>query len=240
MTPADETSTEDVPRISANQLATFMLAEEPGKVGIVEQARRPNPAKPAHYSQLRRILRDALANPVKEKSILADGHNFLAQRAANNSHSEFVRLDAERSLEILDKFAGMRNQLAGYDYRPPPPKQGKLFIRGVQVSADCDLLIYKKSGDNDLIGGLIFKLGQAIEEETDTAQKKREKKGRIASTLAYMNIAKNLAGQRAPATKLCWSVDAQSGDVWVAPANNTRLIGRVESACQIYRSLWNS
>jgi len=86
---------------------------------------------------------------------------------------------------------------------------------------------------------LLLRLTQPEEDETDRASDKRKDMGLYAATLVQMQVATNLAGNRAPHHQICWSVDVQHGDVHVAPRNFLTRAKNIENACKFIAAMWD-
>jgi hypothetical protein len=231
--------THEKPRISANDLARYMVATDTGKRGIIRRARESTTPVRARYKDARHALRAVLCDAAGERRILASARDALEQRASDPSATDFMRDDAEKSLEVLAGYAEMRQQLAGYDYVPAPRSQALLNLAGVEVSVYCDVLIHRTHRDEDQIGGALFRLTKSEEEETDRAADKRRDMGMYAATLVHMHIASSLAGTRKPHFGLCWSVDVQNRERHIAPRTYVSRMRNLEDACQFIAAMWD-
>ena len=134
----------------------------------------------------------------------------------------------------------MRNQLAGFDYQPAPRRQAHLIITGVSISVNCDLLIHRSQRNAEQIGGLLFRLTKSDEDESEYVASRRREMGLYAATLVRLHIAANLAGNRAPTSALCWSVDVQNGEKQVCPNAHTQRVQNLEGACRFIAALWQT
>lgn len=216
-----------------------MVSGDLGRIGIIKRSKESGTAQRTRYRDVKAVLRNALTDPARERTILADATGTFEQRSNDPSLSNFARDDAAKSLDVLTAFRGIRNQLAGYDYTMAPIRQPHLLISGVKVFVTLDLLIHRSRGDAEEIGGLMFRLTQADDEETDDAAAKRRDMGAYAATLVRMQIAENFAGNRLPAYQLCWSVDVQSGEVHIAPRTFAQRARNIESACLFIAAMWD-
>ncbi|KAB2910260.1 MAG: hypothetical protein F9K29_25215 [Hyphomicrobiaceae bacterium] len=235
----DHTRIRTEPRISANDLARYMVATDTGKIGIIRRAKEAPAAVVLRYKDARSGLREALRDAVNEKRILAATRDKLEQKARDGSVRPFLRDDAEKSIEVLDAFAGMRNQLAGFDYVAAPKQQPELTLAGVAVSVYCDLLIHRTHKEEEQIGGLLFRLTKAEDDESDRAAEKRRDMGAYAATLVHMHVATNLSGNRKPHHTLCWSVDVQHQELHQAPRTYVSRAQNLENACRFIAAMWN-
>lgn len=212
-----------------------MVSGETGKIGIIRRSRESKTPQRTRYKDARTAFRAALLDPAGERRILAEAANAFQQRSDDSSISDFRRDDALKSLEAVNAFGGMRQQFAGHDFVAAPARQAPLALGGVEVPVTLDLLIHR----NEEIGGLLFRLTQFDDTETDSAASKRREMGLYAATLVLMQITANLAGNRRPAYPICWSVEVQSQDIHVAPRTFARRSQDMESACRFIAAMWD-
>jgi hypothetical protein len=239
VSPKDHVLLRVEPRMTANELARFMVAGDTGRIGIIRRARESNTPTRTRYRHARKALRSALCDPVREKSILAAARAALEQMANDPSGTSFTRDDAEKSVDVIDAFTGMRNRLAGFDFVASPKSQLPLILSGVEVSVHCDLLIHRDMKEVPQLGALLFRLTQSEEEETEKAADKRKDMGLYAATLVHMHATANLAGNRTPFHQLSWSVDVQNGEVHVAPKTYLTRAKAMENACRFIAAMWD-
>lgn len=227
------------PRISANQLARFMLAGNAGKIGIIRRAKEKRSAPSIRYSDVRASIRNALCDPVNEARRLQDARALFEQRKSDGTLTPFKREDAEKSIEIIDALSRMRNQYAGTDFLPAPQRQAKLNLSGVAVSVECDFLIQGRGRAEGQVGGALLRLATPEDEETENAKRKREDIGAFAATLVFLHVRQNLAGNLEAKSPLCWSIDVQNSDIYRAPARTASRITELEAACLMIKGLWD-
>ncbi|MER9346540.1 hypothetical protein [Mesorhizobium sp. M0227] len=226
-------------RISANELARFMVSGDTGRMGIIKRAKEKRGAVALRYSDVRAAIAASMCDPIKGKQILAAAFGSFEQKASDASLSAWSREDASKSLDVMESFGKMVNLLKGFDFVPSPPKQPMLAIGGVGVSVNCDVLIHCPVKGVECIGAALFRLTKPDEDETDKAKSKRDQMGRFVATLVLMQVGANLAGNRQPLFDLCWSVDVQTGEIHKAPKNTKAMIGNMENACQFIAAMWD-
>lgn len=228
----------ETPRITANELAKYMVATETGRLGIIRRARESGTAGRIRYMDVKEALKAGMADPVNERRIIGAAANRFEQLVEDPSSSAFYKDDAEKSLDVLQSYHGMRNLLAGQDYRPAPTRMPKLNLNGVAVSVNVDLLIERDARSGPQIGGLIFRMTKPDEEESDGAAGTRRDMGLYVATLVHMQVVENLSRNRTPARPICWSVDVQAGDRHVCPNGSTRET-ELRNACLFIAAMWD-
>jgi hypothetical protein len=227
------------PRISANELARFMVAGDTGRIGIIKRAKVASTPVLTRYKDVRRTLSNALLTPGRARGFLESARGTFEQRMTDASLSAAVRDDAEKSIDVLDCFPSLNNMLSGYAYRDPGDRLPYLSISDVEVSVNVDLLIDHSLRGKELVGGLIFRMTKPDEEETEGAKAKRKEMGIYTATLVLMQVSTNLAGNRQPHGPLCWSVDVQNGECFEAPRQRKKRLGDIEAACSIIAAIWD-
>ena len=237
--PDQHTRVNPEPRITANELARYMVSGDTGRIGIIRRAKESTTPMRTRYRDVRTSLCNALSDAAGERRILAEAKTRFEQRADDSALSEFRRDDAAKSLEVLKAYGEMRNQLAGYDYSRPPTQQPSLVISNVEVPVTLDLLIQRSRNDIPEIGGVLLRLTQPDEDETENAAAKRRNMGLFAATLVRMHVEKHFAGNHSPAHQLCWSVDVQAREVHVAPRTFAQRVQAMESACMFIAAMWD-
>ena len=228
----------DIPRISANDLARYMVASETGKLGIIRRSRESVTATRIRYTAVRPPLRSFLADQNRPKSIIHTTRQMFEQRADDASLKDFAREDAKLSIDVLDAFMRMQNQLGGIDFAPAPLRQKKLELSGVAVSVNVDLLTMRTKGSEDQVGGALFRLTKA-DDETEAAATKRREIGVYAATLVQMQVRQHLAGNRKTHHAICMSIDVQCEEVIVAPRTYSQRAQNLENACRFIAAMWD-
>jgi hypothetical protein len=237
--PNKNTKIRENPRISANELARYMLAGDVGRRGIIRRAREVSTAVVVRYADARSGLQSALCDLVNERRILAATRNLLEQKSADPATSSFSREDALKSIDVLDAYANMRNLLAGHDFVAAPHRQPYLRLGGVDISVNCDILTKREMKGTLSIGGALLRLTKPEDEESEGARAKRMDMGSYAATLVYMQIEANLQGDLPPMPELCWSIDVQHGEVHSAPRNYRKRAANLEAACEVIAAMWD-
>lgn len=114
------------PRISANDLALFMVSSTTTQLSIVKRAKTPNTAPIIRYKDARPAITAYLTDPAKKLNPLVAAEQMFQHRVADMSESTLRRDDAAKSIEVLHAIQGMQNQLSTYNFSKAPAKQGSL------------------------------------------------------------------------------------------------------------------
>lgn len=221
------------PRISANDLALFMVSSTTAQLGIVKRAKTPIIPPIIRYKDARPAITAYLTDPAKKLNPLVTAEQMFQHRVADMSESTLRRDDAAKSIEVLHAIQGMQNQLSTYNFGPAPSKQGKLVLAGVEVSVYADMLVYAK----DSFGAALLRMTQD-DASTEAAIEKRKQMGLYVATMVRLHVDQNIPTDLKPANKLCMSIDVQHGEVFIAPNSNTRRVNDLTAACQMIAALW--
>jgi len=225
------------PRISANDLALFMVSSDTARLGIVRRSKFPQKPPIIRYRDVRTPVCNYLADRLRSVNPLVQAEAMFRQRANDPSMSSLRQDDARQCIEVLRAIQGMGNQLGAFDFHSAPPSQPALDLAGVEVSIRADLLVYGSSRGKDQIGAAVLRLTQS-DADTDAARSRRQDMGHYVATLARMHLDANIPSSREPTNRLCLSIDVQHGEAFPCPASNTRRRNDLESACRFIAALW--
>ena len=227
------------PRITANDLARYMVSSDTARLGIIRRSRNPQPPPIIRYRDARDPILVYLTDRSRSVNPLVAAEQMLEQRADDSSESSFRQDDARLSIEVLHAVQGMDNKLGGFDFHNAPAGQPKLDVAGVEVSIRADLLVHATSRGVDQIGAAVLRMTQD-DAATDAARARRREMGLYVATLVRLHLDQNIRSNRAPANRLCMSIDVQHGDVFTAPNSTTRRMNDLTSACQFIAAMWDS
>jgi hypothetical protein len=225
------------PRISANDLALYMVSSATTQLSIIRRAADPQTFVTTRYKDVRELLRTFLADPARNVNRLHAAELTFTNRAEDPAESALRQDDALKSIEVLRALRGMSNQLAAYSFSVAPQSQPKLILSGVEVSVRADLWVHGASRGRDQVGGAILRMTQD-DSGSSTAAEKRREMGSYVATLIRMHVDQVQPMQVEASSRLCLSIDVQHGQVFTAPNAVTRRINDLRSACTAIAALW--
>ncbi|MBY6056758.1 hypothetical protein [Leisingera daeponensis] len=208
-----------------------MIASETTKQSIIRRNYDPQPFIVTRYQDARQAIKAYLSDISRRQKPLNHAVSMFEQRTADPAESDLRQDDARQSIEVLTALRGMDNKLARYLFHEAPHSQPKLLLSGVEVSVRADLWIYGEHRGEEQIGAAVFRM-------TQDAGGRREDMGKYVATLLRMHLDQNNPTDRAPANRLCMAVDVRQGDVFTAPASNSRRMNDLEAACRVINALW--
>jgi hypothetical protein len=230
------------PRITANDLARFMVSSDVVRLSIIRNSRETKDAMVVRYKYAREAITSFLTSVNRDSKILAVAEQMLEQRKNDTALPPFHRQDAALSLEALRSCRGMANLLGPIDFQPVAKRQKPIIIEGVEVSVNLNALVYAATKKKQLIGGAILRLTKADEKESEASGDRRKTMGSFVATIAYMHILenfKNIDGREASPAH-CYSIDIQYGDVHSASSSVVRKIDNLKAACRIIKAMWKT
>ena len=226
------------PRISANELALYMVSSDTARFGIVRRAKAPSKPPIIRYRYARPPICTFLTDPNRRLDPLVAAGEAMRQRADDTSQSSLAQDDARQTIEVLHAIQRMGNTLSTYDFMPAPADQAKLQLGGVEVSVRADMLVHGSTRRQELYGAAILRMTQD-DTTTDAARDQRREMGIYVATLARMHAEQNLPSNRTVANRLCMSIDVQHGEVFHAPDAIVRRTNDLESACRMIAAIWD-
>jgi hypothetical protein len=230
--------TNETPRISANELAKYMLASETGKLGIIRNSIRSTTAARVRYKHAKTCIKDFLSSGNRDMAPVHAKIADLQMIADDDRATPFAREDSRYSIDALNSFMGLQNQIPSYEYVQVPARgQPHLSIHGVDVSVNLDLLAYRTYRGREQVGGVICRFTKS-DSDTTAAISKREDMGRYVAALAHIRASQS-AGNRDPYRGLSMSVDVQFGQAIQCPASYTQRVQNIENACRFIFAMWN-
>jgi hypothetical protein len=179
-----------------------------------------------------------LSDPRRNLKPLLVAEGMFRQRSEDPSESPLRRDDAKSSIEIINAIQRMGNTISKYEFHVAPQDQEKILINGVEISVKADLIVHGFSRGVHQVGAAVLRMTQD-DAATDAARERRREMGYVVATLVRLHVERNLRSDGLPANKLCMSIDVQHGDAFVAPANNTRRLNDIESACLVISQMWD-
>jgi hypothetical protein len=226
------------PRISANDLALYMVSSHTAQIGIIRRARVPKTPPIIRYRDARGPVCAFLTDPIRGLNPLVAATAAMRQRADDPAESSLRQDDARQSIAVFKAVQAMRNQTAPFAFLPAPSDQPKLVRGGVEISIRLDLLVHGSSRGQDQFGGAVLRMTQD-DADTEAAKSKRREMGQYVATLVRSHVESIVPSDRQAANRLCLAIDIQHGEVFPAPTSSTRRMNDLEAACRMIAAMWD-
>lgn len=231
--------TRNEPRITANDLALYMVSSDTARLGIIRRAKHPQAPPIIRYRDVRPVVCNFLADDNRQVNRLVQAEEMFARRMDDDAESSLRQDDARASIEVIRSTQGMANQLAAFTFLAAPAQQNKLDLAGIEVSVRADLFVSAPIRGVQHNGVAVLRLTQD-DADTDAARSKRRDMGLYVATLARMHIEQNFASREPISNRLCMSIDVQHGEAFQTPDANTRRRNDLENACRFISAMWAS
>lgn len=237
MPTTSERKSRDKPRISANDLALYMVSSATMQMSIIERNKYPSKFAILPYQDAKPWIVNFLSDPRRDKTRLAEGIDSFNKKAVDTSLPEGKRDDARLCAAALESFhtAYTALGLGQIEFARPPAKLDPLQIEGVAVSAPLDLIAHQTVKNVDLAGGVILRMTQPTDSEAAKAQ--REAQGYYAATIAFLQVDSKKPTGREASPRLSMSVDVRQQAAYQARAGSRR-IGNLAAACKMINGIW--
>lgn len=227
------------PRLSAFQLADYMVATENRKIRILEEAKYPDAgaAKIPQYQTAIQCAARFLISPYRDVSILERGSEKLTERRDDADLSPWAREEARRSLGALEKFARSHNLLGlkKHTFEKPPVGLPPMLIHGVTVNVEPEMLVVGVHKDQERIGSAFIRM--AAGGSGDAAEQHRRDMYCLLAALAHMHTARHLKEQGKAHEPFSMVIDVPRADVYRA-SGLVKRGERIEANCRFIKSLW--
>lgn len=223
------------PRISANQLAEYLLASPARRQTILRNAKYAPTFLVIRYQAAKDAIARFLSDDVRNKTILAEAVLKL-EAMEDGDHSAFKKNDAQLCIEAIKSFRSISDNkaLSSVAFQPVQNRLPNLEINGVEVSINPDLISYRPKTGGRCVGGVIFQTSKAV-----AAANWRADHSRNVSTLLWLLSERHMTNLGEIDRKLCLTIDVFGKTITPAPANYKRKLNDLEAACSEIAALWD-
>ena len=223
------------PRISANQLAEYLLASPARRQTILRNARYAPTFLVIRYTAAKEAISRFLADDVSNKRILAEAVVGL-KSIDDRDHTPNKKNDTQLCIEAIEMFSTISDnkELSSITFRPVTNRLPNLSISGVDVSISPNLASYRPKGEGQLVGAVIYQTSKAV-----AAANWRAEHSRNVSTLLWMLAERHMTKLGEPDRRLCLTLDIFGKTITPAPANYKRKLNDLEAACAEISALWD-
>lgn len=232
--PSEKYRVYDSPRISANQLAEYVLASPSRRQTILKNAKFAPTFLVIRYSAARAAICKFLVNEARPVAILDDAANEQAD-LAKSAETDFAKNDAALSFEAIKAFRGIANEphLTKASFFLNSQNLPKLEISEVAVSVNLDLVA--RNAHKETVGGVVLQTSKAV-----ASKSWRDDHSKNVASLIWMLAEKHMTGLGKIDRRLCLAVDAIGRRVVPAPTNYKKRLNDIEAACGEISVLWPS
>lgn len=227
------------PRLSAFQLADYIVASEVRKISILREAKYPDTggAKIPQYQIAIQGAARFLISPYHDQAILDSAREKLLQRRDDTALTPWVRDEAKRSLAALEIFARSHNALGlkKHTFEKPPANLAPLDIEGVTINVDPEMLVVGVHKEQERIGSGFIRMAQGSSGET--AVEHRKDMHSLLAALGHMHTARRLKDQGSAHEPFSIVIDVPRAEVYRASGLIKRG-ERIAANCRFIKAMW--
>lgn len=225
------------PRMSANQLAQFVVSESAKQETIVRDARRVMAVRVANYQPARTAMprcHDATGG-IDSAAVIAHATRMSDTVFPDPFDSKCNELSAAAFL----KFAPMASQIDCAGQRIPTPKGGfdHLLIEGVRVSVQPEIVVSFAHRGLTKFGGVIFNFSKGDQASLENGNE-RHRAGDYAAVLLFLMLGVHFGARGGPRNSNCFAVDVYRERIFTAPASHKMMLKNIEAACRNIARQW--
>lgn len=224
------------PRISANQLAQYMVADHAKQESIVQNARRAMTIPVANYNH----ARDAVPRSHDENGINTELFQRNIDRlSANPGNDDFDRECLRLSIRSLQRMLPLIGNIDAAGERITRPSRGfeHLLIEGVRLSVQPEIVFTFNYRGGVRYGGVMCNFASGAGSSLARTSG-RYCAGDYAAFFVFQLLAIKFAGQGGPRYQNCVAVDVFRDTVHTAPTSGITMLRNVEAACRSIVRQW--
>jgi hypothetical protein len=226
------------PRMSANQLAQFVVSDAVKQETIVRDARRLLAVRVANYQPARSAMPLChSAGGIDPVSIIAH-----ATRMSETVFSDpFDQKCNELSAAAFVKFAPIASQIDCAGERVPRPRRGfdHLLIEGVRVSVQPEIVVSFAHRGSTRFGGVIFNFSKSDQSSLENNNGKYEA-GDYAAALVFLMLGVHFGPKGGPRNANCFAVDIYRERIFETPGAYKTMLKHLEAACRNIARQWET
>lgn len=226
------------PRISANQLAQYVVSEPSKQESIVRNAKRMSKIKVANYQP----ARIAVSKSFDGNGLNADILSAEAERMETEIFFEpFEDACNKLSAASLRKLAPLVSGIDCQGVKIPRPARAfdHLLMEDVRVSVQPEVVFSMVHRGATRFGGVMVNFSKG---EASSLSRKSGKytAGDYAAFLVFQMLALHFGQQGGPRYANCFAVDVYRDEIYSAPQSHVTMLKNVQAACRMIALQWNT
>lgn len=224
------------PRISANQLAQYMVSDAAKRESIVENARKVMAVRVANYNHARDLVpRCHDANGLNTDLLNAG----IERLQANPGNDDFDRTCLTLSIRSLRRMAPIIGDIDCAGNRIGRPQRGfeHLLIEGVRLSIQPEIVFSFNYRGGVRYGGVLCNFASGASSSL-ARESGRYTAGHYAAFFMFQLLALKYAGNGGPRYQNCSVVDVYRDTIHTAPTSGVTMLRNVEAACRAIARQW--
>ncbi len=226
------------PRISANQLAQFVVSDPSKQETIVRNAKRMSKIRVANYQP----ARTAVSKCHDGDGLNAERLTVEAARMEGTTFpDQFEDACSKLSAAALRRLAALAQKIncQGVQIQRPAGAFDHLLIENVRVSVQPEIVFSMAHRGVTKYGGVIVNFSKG-ESASLSRESGKYKVGHYAAFLVFQMLALHFGKDGGPRYSNCVAVDVYRDGIYSAPASHVTMLKNVQAACRMISLQWNA
>jgi hypothetical protein len=239
MQPAgvDEIIIHAEPRISANKLAEFVIADHSRQKTIIREAKFAKKVVMIPYRKTRASIPHSFSSDSLNIDNLVRRAEEIERENEKESISEWQRNDNSNSSIALKKIAAIAPELLWKNARILHGRLGGLAIAGVKVSIQPELVFTFEHRNINKVGAIIINTAKG-DEKSLARNNGAYCVGDYLTSLLFQMLLSKAPKIGTPLNSKCYAVDVFREKVYTAPASFKTLNKNLVAACEVIALRW--
>jgi hypothetical protein len=234
--------TEDIivhhePRISANKLAEYVVADPSRQKTILKDAKFAKKVVIVGYKGARGCVPYAFSENSLNIDVLVERAKKIEAENDAPGISDWQRSDNANSAAALKHLAVIAPELSWGKAKMLYIKLGGLEIAGVKVSIQPELVFGFEHRNIAKVGAVILNTAKGDDKALDRGNG-AHRVGDYLSSLVFQVLLAKASKFGAPLNSKCYAVDVFREKVYTAPMSYRKLNKNLEAACEMIASRW--
>ncbi len=234
------------PVISINKLGEYLTTKPAKQRKILEQFKYPLENKFCYtrYNEAIAAIKQFLINNL-DKTILEDCIQRLKLKEVNNSYQQTTKDSSIDALNKVLNFNFSNFRFNKYSIESNSNKKRKLYIKGVKISVNPDVIIKYNIRDKVFIGSMKIQISKSNKLNRESKNynmdynKYIECREYISSILKHFteNYSEN---NETVKSALCLTYDIFNDSLFPCPNSIKRRFQNIEAGCENISAIWDS
>jgi hypothetical protein len=225
------------PRISANKLAEYVLADPSRQRTITRESKFSNVVITVPYTKTRNFIARAFTSDSLDIDKLGQRAAEIESENEVNGISDWHKNDNANSALALKKIIAIAPDLSWKNARIVHGRLGGIKIAGVHVSVQPELIFTFEHRNISKVGAIL--LNTAKRDEKSLARNNGGYcVGDYLSSLLFQMLLSKSPRVAAPLNSKCFAIDVFREKIYTAPASYRTLNKNLEAACEVIASRW--
>jgi hypothetical protein len=235
---SDDIVVHDEPRISANKLAEYVIADPSRQKAIIRDCKFVKKVMVLPYKRTRAFIPHSFATDSLDIDKLVRRAKEIELENEAKGLSDWQRHDNSNSALALQKVAALAPDLSWKDAHILHGRLGGLTFAGVKVSIQPEVVFSFQHRNISKVGAII--LNTAKDDKKSLARNNGAScVGDYLSSLLFQMLLSGSYRIGAPLNSKCYALDVFREKIYTAPASYRKLNKNLEAACEVIASRWS-